>query len=249
MADIHTAGGLGSEIKFLVDEPTAARIRAWARERLDPDPHGSGPFGDAYRTTTLYLDTSGFDVFRRRGSYGRSKYRIRRYGGGDAMFVERKMRNVNRLAKRRTAISPECLGGLSIGNGAMTRGRAAERPVAWFERRVSARRLRPVCQVTYTRVARTSHGGAFRLTIDDALSAVPIESVAFHQETGTPILTGQAVVELKFPGRLPALFKQLVETFNLNPQRASKYRAAVDALMLAPAMAPETSGARREPSA
>ena len=81
--------GLASEIKFLVDPGTGSRIRDWARARLQPDPYGEGPFGDEYRTTSLYFDTPEFDVFRRRGSYGRSKYRIRRYDGEAGAFLER----------------------------------------------------------------------------------------------------------------------------------------------------------------
>ena len=49
------------ELKFLLDEDVAARIREWARTHLDRDPHGNGPFGDEYHTASVYFDTDGFD--------------------------------------------------------------------------------------------------------------------------------------------------------------------------------------------
>ena len=84
--------GFTSEIKFVVDAATGGRIREWARARLAPDPHGAGSFADEYRVSSLYFDTAARDVFHRRGSYGRSKYRIRRYHDEPSVFLERKLR-------------------------------------------------------------------------------------------------------------------------------------------------------------
>ena len=44
---------------------------------------------------------------------------------------------------------------------------------SWFHRRLTARRLRPVCQVTYHRMARTfvRDGDVMRLTLDTDLRA------------------------------------------------------------------------------
>ena len=76
----------------------------WARTRLAPDPYAGGESGDEYLTTTLYFDTDDFKVYQRRGSYRRSKYRIRRYGSSDVAFLERKLRTSMLLSKRRTSI-------------------------------------------------------------------------------------------------------------------------------------------------
>ena len=89
------------EIKFLVDVSIADDVRDWARTHLGPDPHGAGPFGDEYVTTSLYFDTAQFDVFHRRGSFGRSKYRIRRYGECQVVFLERKLKTRGLLTKPR----------------------------------------------------------------------------------------------------------------------------------------------------
>jgi hypothetical protein len=222
-----------SEIKFLVDSDAAARIRQWARAHLQADPHGAGSHGDEYRTTSLYFDTAEYDVFHRRGSFGRGKYRIRRYGDGESVFLERKMRQAAVLAKRRTRTSIEtlsCLAQPSIDLAWCGH---------WFHRRVRARRLHPVCQVAYHRMARTftRDGEIMRLTLDTDLRARVLREVRFGRGVGVPVLPTlpapnvDAILELKFTGAAPALFRQLVEDLGLNPQPASKYRLAISALV------------------
>ncbi|MCU1237634.1 MAG: hypothetical protein JWP63_5601 [Candidatus Solibacter sp.] len=38
---------------------------------VDADPHAEGGARDGYRTTSLYYDTYGFDVFHQRGPFAR----------------------------------------------------------------------------------------------------------------------------------------------------------------------------------
>src|SRR5258705_13847320 len=98
-----------SEYKFVIDPATGVRICDWARARMERDPNGEGPFGDQYRTTSLYFDTADHDVFFRRDSLGRSKYRVRRYDGQGFVFLERKLRTASLLRKRRTQVPLEDL--------------------------------------------------------------------------------------------------------------------------------------------
>jgi hypothetical protein len=214
-----------SEVKFVVSSDLAAGIRRWARTHLDPDPHGSGPHQDEYRTTSVYFDTSDFDVFHRRGSFGRSKYRIRRYDDEAFVFLERKMRQPSVLAKRRTHAPIVQLDRLT------TPETSVEWAGHWFHRRLLARQLQPVCQVSYRRTARVlAHDGEIvRLTLDANLSAQPTARIAFENKAGVPFMNDHAILELKFRGMLPATFKRLVEDFALNPQAASKYRLGLTA--------------------
>ena len=214
------------EVKFLVQPDAAARIRQWARAHLSPDPHGSGPFSDEYRTTSLYFDTTAYDVFHQRGSFGRGKYRIRRYGEDAAVFLERKMRQRIVLAKRRTPTPLTMLERL-------THAPDPEWTGYWFHRRVVARELRPVCQVTYHRTARvlTRNGDQVRLTLDSDLRARLLRDVRFARSTGMPVTDGQSILELKFKGSAPALFRQLVQDLALNPQNVSKYRLSLARLI------------------
>ena len=229
MTHIREVRQQAREVKFVVEADIAGQIRQWARAHLDPDIHGSGPFGDEYRTTSVYFDTDAFDVFHRRGSFGRSKYRIRRYGDEDTVFLERKMRQPAVLAKRRTMLSLAALPRLTES------AVGAEWPGYWFHRRVTARRLRPVCRVTYSRMARwiVRDGEQVRLTLDADLRAIPANALRFPRESdGLPMamMPGRLILELKYRGAAPALFRQLVDEFALAPQMASKYRLGVIAI-------------------
>lgn len=224
MIDTGEARGSASEVKFVVSQAVGEQVRAWARQHLEADPHGTGPFGDEYRTTTLYFDTLDRDVFHRRGSNGRAKYRIRRYDDYDFAFVERKLRRPGLLIKRRTQVPLNTLGAL--------RQTAGPWPGHWFARRVSARGLVPTCQLVYRRTARsieTSLGSA-RLTVDAGLAVAPASDVAFGALPPVPVLEGHAIVEIKFRGPTPGIFKRLVEEFNLAPQATSKYRLGIEAM-------------------
>jgi hypothetical protein len=217
-----------SEIKFLVSPALGEQIRNWARGRLAPDPNAAGESGDAYRTTSLYFDTDRFDVFHRKGSFGRSKYRVRRYDGSEIAFLERKLRTHGLLTKRRSIVNLDALECLTSADP--NRSWAGY----WFHRRLLARRLEARCQISYHRTARVAmtRYGPIRLTLDENLRALPASGLWFSEQSGTCLLKHQNILELKFRSGMPVLFKYLVEEFALNPQPVSKYRLAATALGL-----------------
>jgi hypothetical protein len=225
-----------SEIKFLVDPARAAAVREWARTELAPDPHGAGPHGDEYVTSTVYFDTDQLDVFHRRGSFGRSKYRIRRYGAAAIVFLERKLREPSVLAKRRS-VAP-----LAMLDALETEIRDRSWAGYWFHARLRARRLRAICQISYRRMARVVLSGddLVRLTLDDMVTAQPSTAASFRNGEGVPALDGHQILELKFRHHTPALFKQLVQDLALTPEGVSKYRLGMAATGQVPA-------AREEP--
>jgi hypothetical protein len=231
MADTREVKTFATEIKFVLDPVLAANIRQWARAHLAPDPHGAGPSDDEYLTTSVYFDTEQLDVFHRRGSFGRSKYRIRRYGCDAFVFLERKLREPAVLAKRRTMAPLTALHRLAAGDPATSWSGD------WFRARLHARRLRPVCQVSYRRTARigTAVGSLVRLTLDEALAAQPSSGAHFSDAPGVLAIDGHQILELKFRHEPPALFKRLVEEFALTPEPASKYRLGMAATGQAPA--------------
>jgi len=214
------------EIKFVTGVSMQPRLIEWARAHLDADEHGTGAHGDAYATSTVYFETPQFHVYRRSESYGRSKYRIRQYGGSDNVFLERKFRTERLLAKRRTRVTVTDL-----------RRLRDERPDDrwdgfWFDRRVRLRKLQPLIQLSYDRVARvtTSATGPVRMTIDTNLQALPLPDYAFLPGIGLPFLEGTCIVEIKYRVSLPALVRELASTFGLQAQKMSKFRAGLRAL-------------------
>jgi hypothetical protein len=227
------------EIKFLLPAETGLEIQVWARSALEPDPSGVGPCGDQYATTSLYYETPGFDVFHQKESYGRAKYRIRRYGLDQYIFLERKFRTDRLLAKRRTSVPLEGLE--RLGEPTADPGW----PGFWFHRRVLTRGLKPLVQVSYDRTARLGSAptGPIRLTIDTNLRVLPLPDRAFLPGTGLPLVEGKCILELKYVQDLPALFKQLIERHAISAGRVSKYRLGLGALDYSPSLRPDTSHA------
>jgi hypothetical protein len=225
---VHTSETVAatSEIKFLVEPAVAQRIREWARACFTPDAHGSGAHGDEYDACTLYFDTAQLDVLGRRGSYGRAKYRVRRYDGANVIFLERKLRKPGVLIKRRIDCSIDALDFLKAAG--LVHGWCGE----WFHRRVLLRHLRPVCQISYHRMARNldSRDGAARLTLDTALRVGAVDEVQFSHGSTTAFLESHVILELKYSGHLPAVCRRLVEEFALTPHVASKYRLGMAGL-------------------
>ncbi len=209
----------------------ADAIRAWARAALKADPFGNGPHADQYTTTTLYADTAAWDVYRRQGSFRRSKYRVRWYAGTDIAFLERKMRTSLVLSKRRAPIPLGDVARLHAPIPSL-HGWTGE----WFAHRLAARRLEPVCQVAYDRMARVlpSPHGLARLTVDSGLRARPAHRFEFEAPEYSPVLRTAEILELKFIIALPAAFKTLLAEFGLSPMQVSKYRLSVEALGLVP---------------
>lgn len=216
-------GGLAREVKFLINQSVAAEIKKWAKTWLAPDPHG-----ETYRVNSIYFDTEDFDVLRHHGSFGRSKYRVRRYGSADGVFLERKLKNSGRVGKKRTQIALEELPRIAVPRP------DPQWPGYWYHRRLLVRRLFPVCQIAYTRTARiaATESGTIRLTMDDQIVATPLNAFTFQPDGGGMLVRpGGVILELKYREK-PALFKQLIERFQLVPHGASKYRGACAALGL-----------------
>jgi hypothetical protein len=167
--EIRENRAFAAEIKFFVPAGRIDALRSWARTRLAPDPFGGGPHGDTYETNSLYFDTPDFDVYHRRGSYGRSKYRVRRYGASAELFFERKLKTHDLVSKRRSIVPASDLPRLADPYP------AKGWPGHWFHRRILARNLDLACQVAYTRTAlvHTNGQGPIRLTLDEHVRAAP----------------------------------------------------------------------------
>jgi hypothetical protein len=230
------------ELKFLLPDALAPQILDWAQKHLSPDPNANGDGGGGYGVNSLYFDTSGLHVYHRKGSYGRCKYRIRRYAREATLFLERKLKTGGRVAKRRTRV----LDG-EIANLKSPRV-TPQWPGFWFRRRIDARQLLPQCQIAYDRIASVglSPEGPLRLTLDQNIRSIPNSTVNFVQDAAwRPILPGRCVMEMKYRVNLPALFKGLITDFSLKPQPVSKYRLTVEAFgWVPPAEAASPSLAR-----
>jgi hypothetical protein len=218
--------GPAFEVKFLLDEVRAREVEVRARRILALDPHGDPVLGGAYRTTSLYCDTPELDVYHRSEAYKGHKFRVRRYGSTPWAFLERKSKEDDRVAKKRTPIAEEDLARLAQP---MVFGKW---PGRWFHRSLLAHRLLPACRITYQRTAFAgSHARRpLRLTLDRRLhGTLATEWSLVPVEEGAPLLVGQVILELKYRTALPEPFAELMRELDLHPSTVSKYRLCREA--------------------
>ena len=213
------------EVKYLLSSAEAREVERRLRGRLAPDPHADPRLGGAYRVTSVYFDTPALDVFRRSDGYRRRKYRVRRYGDAPTVFLERKAKKKQQLRKKRTSVPLDELTTLAGEVPADWAG-------AWFAAQLAERGLRPVCRVSYERVALvgTCPDGPIRVTFDRAArgaAATAVEPAPVAD--GPALLADEVIAEFKFLGAMPTAFKEVVENLRLCPGSVSKYRRCVEA--------------------
>lgn len=224
-------GSLGPafELKFHLSNAAAQVIENWARQHLNPDPHGQN---GCYRVTSVYCDTPSLDVFHRSPGYRKSKHRLRRYDTAPFVFLERKTKRGERVKKRRTELP------LSDIPLLLAPSVPTDWVGDWFLGRLRKRGLGPSCQVSYHRTAfyGQSSGSPIRLTLDRDLIGKPSPTWNLQPlESGVELLPGDALVELKYHITLPPLFRDLLPQLPDKPARVSKYRRCVELCGLAPA--------------
>lgn len=219
------AAGDGSfrayELKYLVSPETAEKVKAWAKSHMQIDLHADPALGGAYETTTLYLDTPSLDILRRTEKTAGKKFRIRRYGGTDRLFIEEKARRGDRVRKRRATIAIADLERLA------SRDSDHRHPGDWFRELVDDFSLRPTALITYRRHAYfgDTGGSPIRLTLDTDICGRETSAWRIDRVTdGVHVLEDSVICEFKFADSLPVMFKDLIAELALQPSSVSKYR-------------------------
>lgn len=215
------AFGEAFELKFHVNDAAAAFVEAWARKHLLPDRHGDD---GSYRITSIYSDTPQFDVYHRSAGFKKRKFRARRYGESELVFLERKTKDGDRVRKKRVQIGMQELSRLADAEI------DPEWSAAWFHRRIVTRDLRPVVCVSYLRTAFFGDVGTqpIRLTLDRQLRGARSHEWRLDMPVQShPLLDGGAILELKFHLAMPDLLRELLPHLPTQSARVSKYRRSV----------------------
>jgi len=217
------AGVSPFETKLLLTPEQADATTAWAGARLPRDPYVNGADG-TYQVASLYFDSPLLEIYHHAHADGISKYRIRRYGAEERIFLECKSKLSGRVVKRRTPVPATELPELQRIDPSS--GWAA----AWFVEAMAQRALQPVCHVSYVRQAWNGEldGERVRMTLDRELwgSAVSAIELPGPHPDGRPLFSG-CVLEIKHTGSLPAACGQWLRELGCEAQRLSKYRQAV----------------------
>ncbi len=107
------------EFKYVVDEPTAEKIRQFIRNYVEPDAHTVGKEGRGYPVHSLYLDSTNFLTCRAtlHGDKNRFKLRVRFYDDSpnSPVFLEIKRRVSLIILKKRAQVRRASVGRLLRG--------------------------------------------------------------------------------------------------------------------------------------
>jgi hypothetical protein len=230
------------ELKYLVDEATAARVRRQIAPWCGPDPHAASAGGaGSYPITSLYLDTPAlaFHRAKERGDPERFKLRVRRYRGLAAHCLELKRRSSDVVEKTRALVDCEGLREAAHGLGKPRDDTPeARRFVERYAGLMLATGAEPALLVRYDREAWTSEVDSYaRVTFDGHLE---FQRCCEWTLEGRPdawceledsLVEGAprplVVLEIKCGTRVPAWLVDVIRGNELRRDSVSKYSIGI----------------------
>jgi hypothetical protein len=229
------------ELKYLIPESLALAARDFVQSYLELDNFGATLPDFSYPVHSLYLDSEDFALHQStiNGDRNRMKLRIRFYENRPEapVYCEIKKRTDRSIAKERGAVKREAVESILAGHLPDAAQLASDEPkqlmaLQNFVRHINRLQARPQTHVAYVREAwLTPHDNSARVTFDRRVRSCLEPTARLSPEMENPVYPfGQSVVlELKFTGRFPDWFGELVRVFGLQQTSAAKY---VDGLVV-----------------
>ena len=227
------------ELKYLVNEDVALAMRDFVRSYLVPDEFAAKSATLSYPNHSLYLDSDDLQLYWDviNGNKNRHKLRLRFYDDNPAapVFFEIKRRSDNAILKERGAVRREFVPTLLAGQLPAPNHLVSSNPkhlsaVQNFCRLMHDGRARLKTHVRYRREAWMSvEDNSVRVTFDrDVYSAPHTEPVVTTRLENFVKPWGDLVIlELKFTGRFPNWFFEMVRLFNVMQCGVAKYAEGV----------------------
>jgi len=228
------------ELKYLVTEGVAEGIRAYVSSYLELDEFAVGKPNNSYVIHSLYLDSDDLRLYwgTINGTKNRFKLRLRFYNENSPVFFEIKRRLNYCILKQRAGVKREHVQDVLEGNMRpeffIKNDAKTLQAVQNFFYLTRAMQARPKVHISYLREAWwTPDNNSIRLTLDRAVSAereLTLKLKEDRRRATTTDLAKHVILELKFTGRYPYWFRELVEVFGLMQTGAAKYCEGVIAL-------------------
>jgi hypothetical protein len=229
------------ELKYIIREELALRIRDFVSCYLEIDEYGATRPNLSYSVHSLYLDSDllSLDWHTINGNKNRFKLRLRFYEDrpGAPVYFEIKRRMNDAIMKQRGGVRREAVDYILAGHLPEPAHLVSSDPkqlaaIQRFCHLAHELQARPKAHVAYQREAWTSpHNNSVRLTMDRQVYCDPEPAARLSAQLQDPVLVfgRNVVLELKFTGRYPDWFRELVRLFNLAQCSAAKY---VDGVVL-----------------
>src|SRR5881394_185415 len=223
------------ELKYLVPESVALRVRDFVSGYLEIDEYGATLPNFSYPVHSLYLDSEDLHLFHTtiNGDKNRFKLRLRFYDNRPEapIFFEIKRRMNSIIIKQRGGVRRDAVDWLMAGHlpePAHLVSRDPRQQVALqnFCKLTHDIGARPKSHIAYLREAWISpRDNSVRVTLDRSVRCEPEPLAHLNTRMNNPVVVfgKDVVLELKFTDRFPDWFKQLVRVFGLMQCGAAKY--------------------------
>ncbi len=235
MSQDHTLMASRYELKYLLSNSTALRVRQFVRQYLELDEYGQGQPDLAYPVHSLYLDSDDWTLYHRslNGDKNHFKLRVRYYDERPTtpVFFEIKRRMKDVILKQRCGVKrggeTDVLAGRFPPERQLVSNSAEDcQALHRFLELMSRVEARPQMHVAYRREAYVNPvNNEVRVTFDRSVQAVPRPGGELRTQMDRPLVctTDLVILELKFTDRFPNWFRDLVETFDCFQSGAAKY--------------------------
>lgn len=223
------------ELKYLISKETALAVREFVRCYLAIDELGADKPNYSYAIDSLYLDSDDLKTYwdTINGNKNRYKLRLRYYDDrpDSPVFFELKRRMNDAILKQRGGVRRDAVDALLQGELPGPEHMLSDNPrhllaVQNFCRLMLDIRAKPKGHVAYLREAWVStHDNSVRVTMDRDVRFEPEFTARLSCEMNNPVwpFEPKVILELKFTGRYPNWFRELVQSFNLIRVAAAKY--------------------------
>jgi len=226
------------ELKYLISETTAQRLRDFVRCYLAMDEYGVGRPNYSYPVHSLYLDSDDLKIYWRtvNGDKNRFKLRLRYYSDNpdSPVFFEikRRMKDVilkQRGGVRQTAVALLLQGHLPGPEHMLTKDPGSLVAVQRFQQLMFELDAKPKSHIYYKREAYVADNDEVRVTMDRDVWAEPHLEPTIKVKMAKPVhsYAGFVILELKFTNRFPNWFRELVRVADTMQCGAAKYVAGV----------------------
>jgi len=223
------------ELKYQISDERALAVRDFISSYLEVDEFGATRPNLSYPVHSLYLDSPTLATFRQtiNGTKNRFKLRVRFYENRPSapVYFEIKRRMNNAIIKQRGAVRRDAVDRVLAGQLPEPNEIASTDPrhlagIQRFLGLMTELQARPTAHVAYLREAWMSpRDNSVRVTMDRDVYFEPDPTTRMLATMLDPVhVFGRRVIlELKFTGRFPDWWNELVRVFGLQQASAAKY--------------------------
>lgn len=223
------------ELKYRISKSIVPGIRDFVSSYLPYDENSVDKPDHAYPNHTIYLDSNDLNLYWDviNSNKNRYKLRVRFYDNNpqSPVFLEIKRRVNDAILKRRCAVRRDAVPLLLSGHLPAPEHLLSDKPqhlgaAQEFCRLMHDLHATPKTHVAYLREAWVSErDNSVRVTLDTDVCSTPHFSGEITTHMGHYVMPFEpdVILELKFTGRFPAWFRELVEVFGVMQCGAAKY--------------------------